>query len=314
MQRKVRKPRPKKYDATLKNLIERYPADWLRSLGLPVSGQVEVLDTDLSTITTQADRVLRLPHPDPHLIHIELQSSLDRRLVSRILQYNVLLYVRYSIPVFSIAILLRPQADDASLTGMLRYAAPDGNNALTFHYQVVRVWQVPLETVLQSGPGALPLVPLCEVSRESLPIAIQRMEERIHAETKPEEAKTLLTSAYLLAGLRFSKQFIDELFTGVAGMKESTTYRAILREGLAEGRAKGLEEGRAKGRTEGRAEGRAEGAVAEARKILLRLGEKRFGSPTAAVFQTVSALNSLERLEELHLRVLEVSDWEELLR
>ena len=52
-------------------------------------------------------------------------------------------------------------------------------------------------------------------------------------------------------------------------MKESTTYQAILREGLQQGRQKG------------RQEGLAEGAVTEARKLLLRLGSKKLGRPSA---------------------------------
>jgi hypothetical protein len=60
----------KPYDAATKSLIERHPADWLRVLGMP-TGTVEVIDADLATVTTEADRVLRVTDVEtPYLAHI----------------------------------------------------------------------------------------------------------------------------------------------------------------------------------------------------------------------------------------------------
>lgn len=73
-------------------------------------------------------------------------------------------------------------------------------------------------------------------------------------------------------------------------MKESTTYQAILEEGAALGEAR------------------------EARKILLRQGSKRFGSPDAKIRATIEAITSLDRLKQLAERLLEVETREELLR
>lgn len=80
----------KPFDATLKELVETYPRDWLAQLGLPANQPVQVIDSDLSTVTTQADKLLRLLDPTPSLLHLELQASRDPRLARRILKYNVL--------------------------------------------------------------------------------------------------------------------------------------------------------------------------------------------------------------------------------
>jgi hypothetical protein len=40
------------FDATLKQLVEAYPHDWLTQLGLPPVGPVEVIDADLSTVAS----------------------------------------------------------------------------------------------------------------------------------------------------------------------------------------------------------------------------------------------------------------------
>ncbi|HEY8749106.1 MAG TPA: hypothetical protein VIM11_14075 [Tepidisphaeraceae bacterium] len=50
-------------------------------------------------------------------------------------------------------------------------------------------------------------------------------------------------------------------------MKESVTYQAIIEEGEAKGIVKGM------------VKGNAEGRVEEARSLVLRLGNRRFGPP-----------------------------------
>jgi predicted transposase YdaD len=82
-------------------------------------------------------------------------------------------------------------------------------------------------------------------------------------------------------------------------MKESTTYQAILREGRNEGRNEGLIEGR----------------VNEGQRMLLLLGEVRFGVPDEATRSAVEAIRDLEHLERMYLRILDTNlhDWEGLL-
>jgi hypothetical protein len=84
-------------------------------------------------------------------------------------------------------------------------------------------------------------------------------------------------------------------------LRESSVYQAILAEGEAKGKAEGIAEGEAKGKAE------------EAKKILLRLGRKRFGPPDKATRATLEALTDLNRLEDLSERVLVVTSWQELL-
>jgi hypothetical protein len=72
-------------------------------------------------------------------------------------------------------------------------------------------------------------------------------------------------------------------------MRDSDTYMAILEEGEAAGQIK------------------------EARKLIKRLGRKRFGPASKAVLAKLDAITDLERLENLHDRLLDVSSWKELL-
>ena len=77
---------PKQFDATLKELAESYPSDWLTQLDLPATGPVALVDADVSTITAQADKVLRVGGLSPWLLHLELQASRDLELPRRLLR------------------------------------------------------------------------------------------------------------------------------------------------------------------------------------------------------------------------------------
>ena len=194
---------------------------------------------------------------------------------------------------------------------------PLGGDTLVFRYQVIRVWQEPPETFLNGGLGLVALAAVSNVAKPDLPAVIQKISDRLQQEAQPDEAKTLWTAAYILAGLRYSSRTIEKLFQGVINMRESSTYQAILKEGLQEGRNKGLLEGREEGRNqglaEGLAEGRNEGRMQEARNILLMLGEQQFGKPSARVRQAISAITDADTLEQMVKRLLKASDWNDLL-
>jgi hypothetical protein len=75
---------------------------------------------------------------------------------------------------------------------------------------------------------------------------------------------------------------------------------AIVEEGLAEGRARGLAEGRAEGRAEGE------------RRVILLLGETRFGPADADTRAHLDAISDAEVLERLAGRLLTASSWTDL--
>ena len=84
-------------------------------------------------------------------------------------------------------------------------------------------------------------------------------------------------------------------------MRESVFYQSILKEG----EEKGLREGEAMGESKGK--------ILEAKSLILRLGNKRFGTPNPAMVARIEAEDALSALEALSLRLLEVKNWDELL-
>ena len=283
----------KRFDPTLKSLVEDHPLDWLMFSGRTTQAAVEVVESDVATVSGAADKVLRVHDPIPWLLHLELQAGYDADLVERLQWYNTLLGYRHRLLVRTVLILLRPQADSRRFTGHYRQQFPDEEPYLEFRYGVVRVWQVPSEQLLAGGPGILPLALLGAVPEESLPGVLQRMDERLVKEVNPAARETLLTAAFLLAGLRMDQAAAAELFRGVPYMEESTTYQMILKQGEAKGEVRGKAE--------------------EARAILMRQGRKRFGLPDASTTATLAAIDDIDRLERMSERLLEVHDWAELL-
>src|SRR5687768_4702170 len=108
----------KPFDATTKELLESDPAGWVTFLGHPTDARdANLIDADVSTVTSDADKVIRVATPSPWLLHIELQASRDDSLPWRLLQYNAILQQRHRVPVATTVVLLRAAANASNLTG-----------------------------------------------------------------------------------------------------------------------------------------------------------------------------------------------------
>jgi hypothetical protein len=284
----------KPFDATTRELIELDPAAWLEFLHIPVPdpARVRVIDSDVSTITAETDKVLWVERPPPWVVHIELQAGRDARLADRLLRYNALLSYRHEVPVRSAAVLLRPEADAPELSGTLEKGPPGAGAYLRFQYDVVRVWRQPVATVLAGGLVPLPLAPVSDVGLEDLQQVLQAMGERYRQEASPDQQAVLWTATKILMGLRYRGEQVEEVLEGVhdmilgiRGIEESSVYQGIF----------------------------SEGATKKARDILLRQGRKRLGPPDERVRAEIEGLTDLDRLDHLLDRILDVSSWEELL-
>jgi len=275
----------KPFDAATKALLELDPAGWLTCVGLPITGPVRAVDSDVSTITAEADTIIQVGEPADYLAHIELQVSHDLTLPARLLRYNVLLNYRHDRPVRSVAVILRKGADSPSFTGLHHVRLPDGSSYLDFHYAVVRVWTLDVEAVLTSGVGALPLAPLAKVQEKDLPSVIGRMKGRFEQEVSENKANLLWTATKILMGMRYSDELVVSLLKGVQGMKESVTYQAIVGEGVVKTR----------------------------KEDLLFNGEKRFGPPKKRIVTAINRIEDESRLKRMFEQSFDVSSWDELI-
>jgi predicted transposase YdaD len=283
-------PMPLPFDATLKALVQSHPADFEAVFRLRGPGPPTVLNVDLATVSAATDVTLGYGDPPTLLVDLNFQAGRDADLPARVRLYNALLHHRLRAPVHSVVILLRPEADAATITGRLRYQALPRRGAVDFRYEVVRLWERPARRLLAGGPGTLPLAVLGRLPEgrsveEGLAGVVAAIDRRLRRQTDPAESRRLLTAAFVLSGLRVEEELSQRVFRGVTAMRESTTYQAILREGRAEG----------------------------IQQALLIQGRKRFGAPDVATQDAVKAVTDVAKLERMTERLLDVSTWQDLL-
>lgn len=286
---------PQSFDHTLKYLMETWPEDWLRLLGLPASGAIEPVEAELPTLAVQSDRMFRVSGPPAFVAHLEPQSSRDDDLPERIFVYNTLTHRREQLPVVSHAILLRPEADGPRMTGVVERHDPEGRCYLRFEYRVVRIWEIPLEMILAGGPGVWPLAPLARGAKSRLEEVVHDLKEHVEA-APPARQGELWTAAFVLTGLLDKPEFGAALMRGVKRMKDSVTYQEI----LAEGEQKGL------------VKGRVEGRVEALQEMVIELGERSFGAPPASIKSRVRRIHDEERLRRMLVEMATVSNWKDL--
>jgi len=103
-------------------------------------------------------------------------------------------------------------------------------------------------------------------------------------------AKSLYGSTFVLCGLRYDTAQIEKLYRDLSmTLEESTTYQLILQRG------------------------EARGAVAEAHRLLLAQGRRRFGPATNETEAAVLRIIDRDRLQRIAEHIFEATDWDDLL-
>lgn len=278
---------PLPFDATLKSMVAGNPGDFSSLFGLPTDLPATSVNVDLSTMSAATDIALAYGDPFQEVVDLNFQTGPDANLPSRLHLYNAALHGRHAVPVRSVAVLLRQKADSANLTGLLAYG--EGTGRVEFHYEVVRLWQQPVENALRWGLSALPLATLCQMpAGQSLPDAlrtvVQQIQRRLGQEASHAESMRLMTAAYILTGLRVKKDAVSSIYRGVGLMTEMTAYDEALEE-----------------------------AAIACHRLLVRQGRKRFGDPDAKTETELKSIRDLDRLERLADAILSAKSWSELL-
>jgi hypothetical protein len=287
-------PGPRPFDVSGGFLIDLDPGAWLDWLGMPADGPIQSIESDIGTVLAEVDKVLRIEAPTPWLAHIELQASHDPDLPLRLLQYHALLLRRHGIPVETVVVLLRREADDPRLDG--RFAQPGviRDTTMSLNYGVIRLWEVPPQVLLEGGIGLVPLAPLGHVEPARVPAILRRMHERYSILAAPSVERELRAVSRFMLGLRYDEQQILQwIAQDMSWIRESSLYQIA----VAEGREAGREVGR----------------VEEARRLILRFGAERLGPPDPAAQQALERIDDLPTLERLIQGAFTAATWQELL-
>jgi predicted transposase YdaD len=305
----------KPFDASLKDMVETHSADWAPLLGARRLKSVRVIDADVSTVSAAADKALLVQDDaGEYVLHPELQSSYDAGLPERVWWYNSVYHHRLTLAVASTAVLLRPEADGPAMTGKYQVRVPGRPGPyLVFEYNVLRLWQVPVNELLTGGVGILPVAPLADDAAGQLPDVLRAIDRRLTAEATPDEAIKLRAATSVLLSLRHTPAEIGQLLKGMWPMWEqvlddSSIIKEYVKRGIKIGEDRGIKIGEDRGIKIG--EDRTTGRFREA---LLKLGQKKFGAPDTATRAAIEGIADSERLALLHERILEVENWRQLL-
>ena len=158
-------------------------------------------------------------------------------------------------------------------------------------YRVIRLWEED-PTPLLANPALLPLATLARTDSpqdllEQVAAAVDMIEET-------DERQNISACVQVLAGLRFPKNLITQLFREEV-MQESVIYQDILQKGLQQGLQQGEERGKKQ----------------EALELILRLLTRRFGAIEPEIQQQIRSL-SITQLEELAEALLDFSSQSDL--
>ncbi len=287
-------------DATTKYAFDLHPRSWLALAGLPVPPTdegVTMVDTTMPTVSMTADKLVRVDDGvAPYLAHVEFQTSRDADFDRRMLRYNVWAGDTHRLPVRSVAFLFRRRAG-AGVMGRV-FDRHDEQSLLDFRYRVIRLWELPVDTLLAGPIGTLPLAVLSSAEEGRLPEVTERVIDRFGSEVARAQASELTNVVNVFLGLRIGSEQAETIMAKFADLlEESTTYQATLRKGEARGEARG------------RAVGKAEGM----QDTILRLGQARFGPPSDAVVRRLRASADVAELASWTDRLLTADGWDALL-
>lgn len=294
-------------DVSVKALFRECPAALLRLAGLDVpASSIRVEDPNVNLPELRADHVFILPlstdnqmgsaYSDAHeiAVYLEYQLQPDPRLLISWFAKCGGLTRQLGVPVVLLVIYLQ-RGDRATFPDQHQVSL--GSLSTTFNFTAIRLWEY--ADRIRSGELAelAPLLILCE---EHPTEQVVRLEvELIRKASLPRETQAdLLGFALRIASRHISRAALMELFREDLSM---ISEAGIIEEWIADGEARG------------EARGMAQGKAEAARSLLFRLGEKRFGEPDAVVRARIEAIEAVETLERLVVRVLDVETWEQLL-
>lgn len=199
---------------------------------------VSILTTEIKRETIYADALfLIVLYGQRMLLHIEIQSTVDKTMAERLLEYNVHLSKEHgNLPVYSCVVYLR-KAEGVPQSPLVR-RLPNGKEVLRFSFLNIELGEMAAESILCEGlDGLLPLALFTEDGKQALDEVVERLEAI--------RDKELMALSYTIAGLIFQNDADHEMIMRRFEMfkdiiEESWTYQEIKRKGWEEDRQEWL--------------------------------------------------------------------------
>jgi hypothetical protein len=272
------------YDKAFKILVDLSPIDWALLTGLRTVSSAVGMETDLPERNRYLDRLIRVSNNHAELaVHLEFQAGKSgNRVPLRLLDYSIGVTAKHRLPVHSCVVLLHKPADSPLLTGAYKQRSCGVLPYLTFRYQVIRLWQIPISTLLQPGSSLAVAGVLADYESFTAEEVGLRVAACIDSISDIDTRTVLYMNAYNLAGLRFNDGKADIMFGRNISMLEkySSTIKATLRRGEA--------------------------------RLLLTSAEQIFGAPSQEILDKVRSAKS-KKLVEWNVRIRTAQSWTDLI-
>lgn len=250
------------YDQTLKRLLARAHDGFLALVAPDLIWRGE-LSPEVPAVARQADLVWEVEQRDGSrgALHVELQTRAAADIGERLAEYAIRLWRRDHLPVRSLVVYLRPTERVPVPPFVMAWA---GHESLRYTFDVLRLWEVPQERVLDTSVYELwPLAGLMAgVSVESTLAVAERI---ARAPLPRDERDELERSLALFAGMRLPQQSLVDAIRR-AHMALNLWEESVLKDALAQIMLE-----------DEREEGKAEGEVDGMRNSLRLVLEARFG-------------------------------------
>ncbi|MEH2463353.1 DUF4351 domain-containing protein [Nostoc sp.] len=266
------------YDNTCKYLAENYPGDFARWLLASDTSDIQVLKTELNLEPIRADSVTFLQIANK-ILHLEFQTTPKSKtpLDFRMLDYYTRLKREYWCEIEQVLIFL--QATFSEIVFNTQYVDKKTRHS----YRVIRLWEED-PTPLLANPALLPLATLARTNSPA--DLLTQVAASVDMIEETDERQNISACVQVLAGLRFDKSLITQLFREEI-MQESVIYQDILQKGEERGKKQ------------------------EALQLIMRLLTRRFGAIELEMQEQISTL-SITQLEELAEALLDFSSQRDL--
>jgi predicted transposase YdaD len=236
--------------------------------------EAHALNVELPGETLAVDQAFQVTLADGRVLvlHQEFQGRRSHEPMPwRMLEYMTRLAQTFRLPLWSVVIYLGRGAGIGD-SGEYRVEGPHGTPALTWHYQPIRLWDMPGEELLALGRPAL--LAFIGQTRMTTPARVLlEVVTRLRQVSDVEQRRRLLTALSALISEEETMAMVERLIDSEELLLDTPFLRRL----------------RAEGRAEGRQEGQATGALWARRRSILDVLVVRF-DPPASVYQQVERM------------------------
>ena len=242
--------------------------------------------------------------PELILMHVEVQANREREFSYRMYEYYIMLWLRYKIPIFPVALYLSPGA--GGLTEESYTANLFGRDILTFRYAVVSLPDLSADEYLElDNPLGTGLSAMMQPSQFGKLAQKYRSLMLLSSSSLDPARKSML--AYLVASnLILSVKDEAEFKEMIVKDQNSEANSMLDIDEMFRDLYKGIYEER------GLAQGIQQGLIQGERNILLKLIRRKFGALPEDYNHKIETLDTEAELDELSYRILTANSLEQL--